>query len=379
MKTLTLKELNRITLSKHYLISKSDEVLEVISRICGLNAQVAPSPYLSLWNRVSGFAKVALEKELYGTKRTIKSWFMRGTVHIIPTDEYPIYRNALKRSMLRDWNRTLERVGGPSPPEVAELIKGILEALEEDPLTKREVGEKMGELLARYEEREGRRLLSRTIRGLSYQGLLCHAQPTGPWYHFRENRFARIDRWFHPLKEIDENQAKRELLLRYFRGYGPATVQDFAYWAGLRVSEARGALALARDELVEVEVEGAQGQFWSLEEDLDGGQFDEPPPHLLPAFDPLLMGHKDKSRILNPGYKSRVFLPLADVAPVILVGGMVVGTWSHKKGKDHLIMEICPFNGIGGEQLSQVRAEAEALSAFMGFGPLSLEVKLKTP
>lgn len=77
MLSLSLKELNRITLSKHNLLSKSSKILEVISRICGLNAQVASTPYLSLWNRVSGFKKNSLERELYGTKRAIKSWFIK--------------------------------------------------------------------------------------------------------------------------------------------------------------------------------------------------------------------------------------------------------------------------------------------------------------
>ncbi len=378
MLTLSLKELNRITLSKHCLISRSRKPLKVISLICGLNAQVAPSPHLSLWNRVSGFRKEFLEKELYVEKRAVKSWFMRGTVHIIPSDEYPIYRGALKGSMLRDWNRTLEKIGGSSSQAVARISEGILDVLEDVPLTKREIMDRVQDLMVSYGEREGKILLSRTIRGLSYQGLLCHAQPTGPWYHFKENRFARLNRWLPHLDGIDESQAKRELLLRYLRGYGPATIQDFAHWAGYRVSEAKEVIELAKDELAEVKVNDAKGQFWTLEEDLreiEKGQFDRPPPHLLPAFDPLLMGHKDKSRILNATYRKEVFLPLADVAPIILLDGMVVGTWIHKKGRDHLLMEVSPFTKLGNHELREVKTEAETLSSFMDFGRLRLKIK----
>ncbi len=374
------RELNRITLSKHNLLSKSSKILEVISRICGLNAQVASTPYLSLWNRVSGFKKNSLERELYGTKRAIKSWFMRGMVHIIPSDEYSIYRNALKASMVRDWNHTLERIGGPSSQEVARLSEGILRVLEDRPLTKKEMGERVKDLLVSYGERERKILLSRTIRGLSYQGLLCHTQPTGPWYHFKENRFARIDRWLPDLNtgKVNGSQAKEQLLLKCLKGYGPVTIQDFAYWAGYRVSEAKEAFELVKDKLVEVKVEATKHQFWALKEDLgelEKGQFDDPPTHLLPGFDPLLMGHKEKSRFLDQARKKRVFLPLADVAPTLLIDGMVVGVWSHRKGKDHLIMEISPFIKLGGQELKEVKLQAEALSAFMGFGPLRLKVK----
>ena len=246
----------------------------------------------------------------------------------IPSDEYSIYRNALKTSMVRDWNHTLERIGGSSPQMVARVSEGILRVLEDTPLTKKEMGERVRDLLVGYGERERKILLSRTIRGLSYQGLLCHTQPTGSWYHFKENRFARIDRWLPDLDGVDESQAKRELLLRYLRGYGPATIQDFAYWAGYRVSEAKEVFELAKDKLVEVKVEATKHQFWALKEDLrelEKGRFDDPPTHLLPGFDPLLMGHKEKLRLLNQAHKKRVFLPLADVAPTLLIDGMVVG------------------------------------------------------
>lgn len=378
---LSRKDLNRITLSKHYLLSKSGEAIEVISRICGLNAQVASSPYLSLWNRVAEFHKDSLDRELYRTKRALKSWFMRGTVHIVPSNEYLIYRNALKESMLRDWNRYLKKSGGPSPEDVVHLSEGIIKALEEGELIKREIEERVKDLWGGYGEKERKVFLSRTIRGLSYQGLLCHTQPTGSWYHFRENRFARTDRWLPDLagERVNESRAKKELLLRYLKGYGPATIRDFAYWTGYRAYEAKEAFDLTKDELAEAKVEDISWQFWTLKEDLKGlerGPSDEElPPHFLPAFDPLLMGHKEKSRLLNPAYRNRVFLPLADVAPTLLLDGMVTGTWSYRKGKDHLIMKISPFRRLNDQELREVKIQAEALSAFMDFGPLNLKIE----
>ena len=63
---------------------------------------------------------------------------------------------------------------------------------------------------------------------------------------------------------------------------------------------------------------------------------------------------------------------MADVAPTILIDGMVIGTWGQRKGKGHLIMEISPFEDLSGQDLRRVRLQADALSSFMDFGQLRL-------
>lgn len=91
------------------------------------------------------------------------------------------------------------------------------------------------------------------------------------------------------------------------------------------------------------------------------------PARLLPCFDALIMGHKDKTRFIEPSVMNRVFLPLADVASTIFVDGRVQGVWTMRKMKKAWRLELSPFNRLSENQVEAVEAEIERLQSFTGF------------
>jgi len=93
------------------------------------------------------------------------------------------------------------------------------------------------------------------------------------------------------------------------------------------------------------------------------------PPHarLLPQFDALIMGHKDKTRFIDPSVKSKVFLPRADVAATILLDGMVTGVWRMRKDRKNWRLELSLFKNLDEEEEETVEAEIERLRIFTGF------------
>ena len=212
-------------------------------------------------------------------------------------------------------------------------------------------------------------LLSRSLRGLSYLGLVCHAEPTSPWYHFKENRFARVDQWLtgiHP-ERLDEAQAQRDLLLKYLRGYGPASVWDFAYWAGFKITDAKKIFDAIKDKLVETKIKNIKRPFWVLREDLESLRDaikEKVPMRFLPEFDPLIMRHKDKTRILNDEHRKKIFLPLADVTPTILIDGRITGTWSFKVSDRKLTTSL--FKSMDSNSVKKLTQESGRLSQFFG-------------
>ncbi|HID92708.1 MAG TPA: winged helix DNA-binding domain-containing protein [bacterium (Candidatus Stahlbacteria)] len=379
-KIISLKKVNRFYLAKHHLSqkAKSDTLLKVISDICGLHAQVASSPYISLWNRVENFQKHCLTEALHVKKTLVKVWCMRGTLHIITAKELPIYHQALSKSILENYHNFLKRVGSLISENKKRILQqDILDILEEQPLTKREL---MSKLKIRFtSDRDAKIALNRTLREMAYMGLVVHAESLGHWYHFKEYKFAKLDRWLPTidLNSIDEFVAKRQLLLKYLSHYGPASVQDFAYWTGYKVADAQHIFEDVKDKLAEVSVEGKKGNFWLLKEDLE--IFDKldlrekPYVHLLPNFDPLIMGHKDKSHIMKDEYRKRVFLTLGDVAATLLIDGHVCGTWHYKKEKNKLVVTISPFEKLEAANVEKIHSKVEALSNFMELGTLKLK------
>ena len=91
--------MNRLYLIKHHLLrkAKKNQLARVVDDVCGLHAQAPATPYLSLWSRVENFENTQLDKALYNDKTLVKTWCMRGTLHVIPSEDLPIYNKALRR------------------------------------------------------------------------------------------------------------------------------------------------------------------------------------------------------------------------------------------------------------------------------------------
>jgi hypothetical protein len=269
----TMEQVRRFTLERHFLTQTAErkQLAEVASRICGLNAQSARGQYLSLWSRIRGFKQADLAKALYEDKSLVRAWLVRGTVHAVPAADFAIYHKAVGRLLAEGWDDTVLKRDPDLHSLKPRLYPRVMEALGTECLTKQDVITRLRSLLRGHTVKARMRLVSRALRGLAYQGLVCHAEPTGPWYHFKDNRFAALSTW-QPgidLDAIDETEARQQLLLRYLNGYGPASVQDFAYWTGLKVREATAALDAVKQDLTSVTIRGQKGRYWLLSRDLE--------------------------------------------------------------------------------------------------------------
>ena len=138
----------------------------------------------------------------------------------------------------------------------------------------------------------------------------------------------------------------------------------------MRARDANPVFESIAESLSEVAVVGQRGRLLILEEDasalLDSAE-GEVPARLLPQFDALIMGHKDKTRFIDPEARSRIFLPRADVAATMLVDGRVQGVWTLKKGRRAWRLELSPFSKLPRERVEEVEAEVDRMQRFTGF------------
>jgi len=365
-----LRNVAQFTLSRHHLLKRAPiiQALDVVDDILGLNAQGSLNVQLSLWNRVDDLNTEFITESLYGDRSLVKTWVMRDTVHVIPTRRFPIYRRALERSLMMEWNRWTVKTGTKESATSWEpFYSEVLDILEDGPLTIREMQHALG-----WTRRERGISLSRLVREMSLRGLLCHAEASGPWYHRTGYTFARVDKWLPSvdLDSVSEEEALLSLARSYLRAYGPASIGDFAYWTGMRVREAGPVFDSMSDSIVEVKVAEHRGTLLILEEDasaLHGAEQVPAPARLLPQFDALIMGHKDKIRFIEPSTWSRIFLPRGDVAATMMIDGRVQGTWTLRKMKNLWRLELSPFNKLSEEKFEEVEAEVDQLRTFTGF------------
>src|SRR2546422_6265417 len=93
-RVLALRELNRALLERQMLLAPQRlTVPRAIERLCALQAQYAPSPYIALWSRVTGFRKEQLTRALEDRK-VVRSSLFRITLHITSARDYPYFAAA---------------------------------------------------------------------------------------------------------------------------------------------------------------------------------------------------------------------------------------------------------------------------------------------
>jgi hypothetical protein len=367
-----LERLTRFYLLRHCLLRKADrrDLVVVAGAVCGLHAQLPLTPYYSLWNRVKGFTTDQFDRALYREKSLVKTWFMRGTLHIIPSKDLPTYHHALKRMWFEHHGRYMNKPDWP-PRELREktIYPKIVEALAERPLRRKELNDRTRLLLGDAAQPYAK-LFSAwggILKETSYLGLTVYAEPQG-----KEARFARLNQWLPNvgLDSTDEAQARSELLLKYLQCYGPASPQDFACWSGLPASEATTIVKNNIEALQEVRVKETGKTLWLMSRDLRSllklDLEEEASPCLLPKYDPYLMGHKDRTRIIDPKHLQQVYRPVVgEVAATILVNGRITATWTPTKTKKTLMINARALAKIPKEAIAELEPAAEDLGRFM--------------
>jgi hypothetical protein len=362
----TLEQLAYHTLGRHSLIDRSPpaDACRVIEDVCGLNSQGALNVNLSLWARVEGLDRGFIRDSIRG-KKLLRSWFMRNTVHAMTTAQAFVARPALRGSLVHEWDRWTVKTGSKESPDSWTAHYGeVLAALGEGPLS-------LSELLDRYRpaSENPRRILSRVVREMSLKGLVCNGEPRGPWYHDTEQTYADVKRWVPGMSEAEESAAKETLIMDYLRGYGPARVQDYAYWTGCKVSAARKVLRRIESGLAVVEAVGQKGKLYIPVDALPDLENTEAVPmvRLLPKFDALIMGHRDKTRFMDESTRKRVFLPTAEVAATVLVDARVEGVWTLKKDGDAWSLGVDLFKKLDEEHMDMLGHEIQGMREFTGF------------
>ncbi|MDQ3669739.1 MAG: winged helix DNA-binding domain-containing protein, partial [Actinomycetota bacterium] len=136
-RVLTLRELNRATLSRQLLLKRARlRAAAAIGRLAGLQAQWSPSPYVALWSRVEGFRREQLERALVRGS-VVKATLMRATLHLVSAREYSLLAVAVREAQIG------LRTRGVEPPPAAAVARALALA-REGPVTRRDLYRLLG-------------------------------------------------------------------------------------------------------------------------------------------------------------------------------------------------------------------------------------------
>lgn len=154
------------------------------------------------------------------------------------------------------------------------------------------------------------------------EGIVCGGESKGG-----KHAYMLLEECVPPVPDITKDEALARLARNYFRSHTPATFQDFVWWSGLSVTEAKQGIYLIGSELTE---EQWKGQTWYLHD--SGRTRGSIKGHIrfLPPYDELLLGYKDRTDVLPSEHYSKAFTGNGLFFPVILYEGQIVGNWDRK-------------------------------------------------
>ncbi|MFJ2669532.1 winged helix DNA-binding domain-containing protein [Streptomyces sp. NPDC087525] len=351
--SISAHALNRATLARQLLLGREPlDVEDGLRRVVALQAQQPASPYIALWNRLSGFDPAGLDTALAG-RRAVKATLMRLTLHAVHAEDYRAFREAmeptLRGSRLGDSRFT---ASGLTVDTTTALVADLLNYAEQ-PRTVAELG---GRLRARL----GAPMEPAAQRMLRQYAPLWHAPTGGPWSFGTRPSYVAADT--RPvLAEPDVAAGSlRTLIRRYLEGFGPASVADMAQFALVQRARVRTALTALAGELEQLE-----GPDGTVMYDLPGAPRpaeDTPaPPRLMAMWDSTLLAYADRSRVVPPAYRKHVTRVNGDVLPTLLVDGYVAGVWRAVDGG----IEATAFHPLPGRVWEGLAAEARSLMSLL--------------
>jgi hypothetical protein len=332
------------------------------------------SAELTVWARVEGLDGQAVQRALWQDRTLVKTWAMRGTLHLLPARELPLWHGALSTSRRYLSPALWKRNFGITLEELDCLTEAVGIVLKDRIMTREELLEdaarRMGS--AALAPRLAKSGWGTVLKPAAFSGRLCFAPSVG-----NRVRFTRPDSWLGgPSAPVDPRSIPSAVTRRFLEAYAPATHKDLArWWGGGSLVKAREWMASLGEEVSPVEVEGSEA--WMLTTHARKLREFRPKPsvRLLPAFDQYVVEASPHAGHLLPGdWRRRIYRPQGWISPVLLVNGHMQGTWRHEIRGSRLELVIEPFV----KPLPWVRRaaarEAVRLAAFFGC-TLSLSFK----
>jgi len=294
--------------------------VEVVRRLTCVQAQDFPGALTSVALRTRERSRAEVEAAV-DAGSVVRSWPMRGTLHLTPAEDLGWLLEALNARLLAGrsarWAQLdlTDAIAARAREVVVEALSGGGRA------GRRQLLATLSDAGVDIAGQRGPHLLG----FLSQTGTLC----LGPRDGTGQQQFVLLDEWVPEPRRLDSEAALAELALQFFRSHGPATVKDLVRWAGIRLTDARAALASVRDDLVSLDVDGTEFLMDpSTPELLADSRAEACGTFLLPGFDEFVLGYGDRSAVLEPVHADLI-VPGGNgmFRPTVVHQGRVVGTW----------------------------------------------------
>jgi hypothetical protein len=371
MRSFPVEERRARLARRHVLAGQAGSIDGVVADLVGLHTTDPATPYLSLWARLSGFAVADLDAELYERRTLVKHLAMRRTLWTVRAEDLPLIQSAAsdrvaeneRRRLVADAQKAGITADGDEWLDTA-CAAVLRHLLQHGAASAKELRAALPELAGSYDYAPGKRwggetpLAPRVLTVLAVRGDIVRGPNDGAWTISRP-RWTPMAEWLSAKPgTMAPEVARAQLVRRWLRAFGPASVTDIKWWFGNTLTWARHAL---RDiDAVEVDLDGSPG--FALPDDLDVEPDVEPWCALLPGLDVTTMGWYDRDWYVGE-HRSQVFDTNGNGGTTAWWNGRIVGGW----GQDvDGCVEVWLLEDVGRDAKRALQQRADALTEWLG-------------
>jgi hypothetical protein len=323
----------------------ASDPLAVAERLLATQAQDPRGARLAIRARSRGVSIADIDRALSSERSLIITWLNRGTLHLVRAEDYG-WLHALTTPQLMTTSTTRLAQEGIKPARAERAMTLIASALSDDgPLTRTQLRERL--------ERAGVPTAGQALIHLLFRATLLGIAVRGPLIG-REHAYVLTSDWLGSPAPVPRETALAELARRYLVGHAPASDRDLAQWAGLPLRDARAGLEAIASSIAE----RADGLL-ELSQSPDPAKL--PPPRLLGAFEPLLLGWTSRQDVL--GEHETAIVRGGMFRGFALAGGRAVAQW---RFAGHEI-ELEPFSKLSSSQAKALERDAQAIRKYFGW------------
>jgi hypothetical protein len=316
---------------------------EVAGRLLAVQAQDPRGARLAIRSRTTGVTAADVDQALTEDRALLITWLNRGTLHLVRSEDYPWLHTLTTPPLLTSNARRLhqEGVGETDAERAVETIEKAL--ADEGPQTRGQLRERL--------DRAGVPIAGQALVHLLFLATLRGIAVRGPMIG-KEHAYALVRDWLGQREPVDREAALAELARRYLVGHAPASDRDLARWAGLPLRDARAGFEAISPQLVERE-----DGLLELKKSPPAAPL--PPPRLLGAYDPVLLGWTSREEIVGPHKllvtDNGLFRPFA------MIDGRAVATWRLSGGK----VTIEHLSKVSEKDAATLEADAARVLEFL--------------
>jgi hypothetical protein len=369
MRSFSVAERRARLARRHFLGLRAGSIGGVVADLIGLHTTDPATPYLSLVARLPGFAVADLDADLYERRTLVKHLAMRRTLWTVRAEDLPLIQSGASDRVADSERRRLAadaQKAGITDDGDAWLETGCAAVLrhlaEHGAASAKELRAALPELAGSYDYAPGKRwggetpLAPRVLTVLSVRGDIVRGPNDGAWTISRP-RWTPMAEWL-PVRPgtAAPELARAELVRRWLRTFGPATVTDIKWWFGNTLTWARQAL---RDiDAVEVDI-GTPG--FALPDDLGVEPEVEPWAALLPGLDVTTMGWFDRDWYLGE-HRAQLFDSNGNGGPTAWWDGRIVGGWGQDADGR---VQVRLLDDVGRDAQRALKRRAGELTAWL--------------